>query len=66
MTVTASPSRELSRLDVFQPPADQTPDAEHLFTGPAYYFIQTPPERNDYKKKSGSSDGAHTYDTTAT
>ena len=51
---------------VFQPPDEQLPDIEHLFTGTADSRVQTPTERNDYKKESGNSDGAKTYDTTKT
>jgi hypothetical protein len=48
-------------------PADQEPlDTGELFRGPARLIIQAPDIRNDYKKSAGSSDGAKTYDTTAT
>ena len=43
-----------------------TPDTGELFCGPARLFVQAPDIRNDYKKCAGSSDGAKTYDTTAT
>ncbi|WP_344943308.1 hypothetical protein [Actinomadura miaoliensis] len=66
MTVTASDPREASQLEVFQPPAVRELSVDHLFAGAPRYIVQGPPVRNDYKKKSGSSDGAKTYDTTAT
>ncbi|WP_131735981.1 hypothetical protein [Actinomadura roseirufa] len=50
----------------FEAPQEHLPDFAALFDGEARYIVQTPPVRNDYKKASGSSDGAKTYDTTAT
>lgn len=41
-------------------------DTQGLFLGPVCLIIQAPDIRNDYKKCAGSSDGAKTYDTTAT
>ncbi|MDL4812774.1 hypothetical protein [Actinomadura opuntiae] len=64
MTVTTAERPSL--LEAFQPPAEQLPDTSGLFDGDARLIVQTPPARNDYKKASGSSDGAKTYDTTAT
>jgi hypothetical protein len=47
--------------------ADQdAPGTGELFRGSACLIIQAPEIRNDYKKAAGSSDGAKTYDTTAT
>jgi len=66
MPVTASDPRGASYLEAFQPPAVRELNVEHLFAGVPRYIVQTPPVRNDYKKKAGSSDGAKTYDTTAT
>jgi hypothetical protein len=70
MTITAPGTNpEASKAtppEVFQAPADPAPSVDHLFAGVARYVVQTPPVRNDYKKKAGSSDGARTYDTTAT
>ncbi|XVQ11252.1 hypothetical protein ACQP1W_01385 [Spirillospora sp. CA-255316] len=51
--------------EAFQPPIDKSPSVEHLFTGAPQLIIQGPEIRNDYKKKSGSSDAAKTYDTTS-
>lgn len=64
MTVTTA--ERPSWLEAFQPPAEQQPDIAGLFDGDPHFIVQTPPVRNDYKKASGSSDGAKTYDTTAT
>ncbi|MGI5171712.1 hypothetical protein ACQEU3_45940 [Spirillospora sp. CA-253888] len=55
--------------DAFRAPAE--PDTtlastDDLFTGLVRLIVQGPEIRNDYKKKAGSSDGAKTYDTTAT
>jgi hypothetical protein len=52
--------------EMFQAPEEEVPDVDHLFAGEPRYIVQTPPARNDYKKASGSSDGAKTYDTMAT
>ncbi|GAA4638825.1 hypothetical protein GCM10023196_098090 [Actinoallomurus vinaceus] len=65
MTVTAPEMSATSLPEVFQAPADPTPQTDHLFTGTKHHIVQTPPVRNDYKKTAGSSDGAKTYDTTA-
>ncbi|MFD0686007.1 hypothetical protein [Actinomadura fibrosa] len=65
MTVTAA-DRVPSPLAAFWAPPELVPDIAGLFDGEARYIVQTPPVRNDYKKASGSSDGARTYDTTAT
>jgi hypothetical protein len=53
-------------LAAFEPADQDDPDAEELFCGPARLIVQAPGIRNDYKKCAGSSDGAKTYDTTAT
>ncbi|MFI0366447.1 hypothetical protein ACH35V_01125 [Actinomadura sp. 1N219] len=66
MAATVLDSNKASSLEVFQAPDDPPLSIGHLFTGDDRYIVQTPPVRNDYKKKSGSSDGARTYDTTAT
>ncbi len=63
----AAPDRTVSAvLEDFQPPAVSLPNLDALFTGDTRWIVQTPPVRNDYKKISGCSDAAHTYDTTAT
>ncbi|MFD9861652.1 hypothetical protein [Streptomyces alboflavus] len=53
-------------MDDFLPPLKRTTSVEKLFTTKAHRRIQTPAECHEYKKTSGSSDGAKTYDTTAT
>jgi hypothetical protein len=53
-------------LAAFQPGRCDIPETEELFLGPVRLVVQAPDIRNDYKKASGSSDGAKTYDTTAT
>lgn len=53
-------------LDAFEPTGWDTPDTGGLFLGPVQLTVQAPGIRNDYKKCAGSSDGAKTYDTTAT
>lgn len=53
-------------LDAFEPVAREAPDSGRLFLGPVRLIVQAPDIRNDYKKSAGSSDGAKTYDTTAT
>jgi hypothetical protein len=53
-------------LAAFEPAGQEGPDTEQLFRGPALLIVQAPDIRNDYKKSAGSSDGARTYDTTAT
>jgi len=64
MTITPL---DLDREDLrpFAAPTDTVPDTDHLFTDTSRHIVQTPPERNDYKKRAGSSDGARTYDTMA-
>ncbi|MEU1673839.1 hypothetical protein ABZ752_17660 [Streptomyces roseifaciens] len=53
-------------MDDFVPPARRTTSFEKLFTTKAHRRVQTPGECHEYKKVAGSSDGAKTYDTTAT
>ncbi|MFF1717225.1 hypothetical protein [Streptomyces sp. NPDC058268] len=53
-------------MDDLMPPAKRTTCTERLFTTKANRRVQTPGECHEYKKTSGSSDGAKTYDTTAT
>lgn len=48
----------------FMPPAAPTA-VPGLFASPARQVVQSPEQSHEYKKSSGSSDGAHTYDTTA-
>ena len=55
-----------SLLAAFQPGGCDIPESEGLFLGPIRLVVQAPDIRNDYKKCAGSSDGAKTYDTTAT
>lgn len=55
-----------SLLASFQPAGWSVPDTTGLFLGPVRLTVQAPDIRNDYKKSAGSSDGAKTYDTTAT
>lgn len=55
-----------SLLDAFEPVRWDAPDTATLFLGPVRLIVQAPDIRNDYKKCAGSSDGAKTYDTTAT
>jgi hypothetical protein len=55
-----------SLLAAFEPTGWDAPDTGELFVGSVRLIIQAPDIRNDYKKCSGSSDGAKTYDTTAT
>lgn len=52
--------------DLAPPPSLPTPAHDALFTGTRAYHVQTVNERHDYKKRSGSSDGAQTYDTPVT
>lgn len=40
--------------------------SETLFAGTPRLIVQTPAQRHDTKKRSGSSDGAQTYDTPVT
>ncbi|WP_157430047.1 hypothetical protein [Actinomadura oligospora] len=53
-------------LAAFAPPRELTLDVDDLFDGDLVLIVQGPEIRNDYKKTAGSSDGAKTYDTTAT
>ena len=53
-------------LAAFEPADWDAPDTGELFRGPVRLIVQAPDIRNDYKKCAGSSDGAKTYDTTAT
>ena len=55
-----------SLLVAFEPTGWDAPGTEGLFLGPVRLVVQAPDIRNDYKKCAGSSDGAKTYDTTAT
>lgn len=48
----------------FFPPTKTIP-ATHLFITAARMVVQSPEQSHEYKKSSGSSDAAHTYDTTA-
>jgi hypothetical protein len=43
----------------------EVPEAEDIFAGPARWSTTPVTIRADYKKKTGSSDTHHTYDTTA-
>lgn len=57
-----------SPLQPFRPPLTtlRRPNVEALFAAPARLLVQGLAESHEYKKVSGSSDGAMTYDTTAT
>jgi hypothetical protein len=55
-----------SLLAAFESAGGDAPDTRGLFLGPLRLVVQAPDIRNDYKKCAGSSDGAKTYDTTAT
>lgn len=55
-----------SLLTAFEPTGWDAPATDGLFLGPVRLVVQAPDIRNDYKKCAGSSDGAKTYDTTAT
>jgi hypothetical protein len=55
-----------SLLAAFEPTGWDASGTEGLFLGPVRLVVQAPDIRNDYKKCAGSSDGAKTYDTTAT
>jgi hypothetical protein len=59
------PPKSRPALADFQLPAKAATTVEHLFATAAHYKIQTLAESHEYKKISGSSDGAMTYDTTA-
>ncbi|WP_067452548.1 hypothetical protein [Actinomadura macra] len=61
----ASPTLLSPRLVAFEASTQPLPSLDGLFVGTVRYAVQTPPERNEYKKSAGSSDGARTYDTTA-
>jgi hypothetical protein len=53
-------------MDDFQPPSDTAGRSlEHLFVTRGRRRVSSPAESHEYKKISGSSDAAHTYDTTA-
>lgn len=58
--------RHLTMADLAPPPSLPTPAHDALFIGTRAYHVQTVNERHDYKKRSGSSDGAQTYDTPVT
>ncbi|SCK26317.1 MULTISPECIES: hypothetical protein [unclassified Streptomyces] len=49
----------------FVPPPRRRRTFEELFATKAVKRVQTPAESHEYKKAQGSSDGAHTYDTTS-
>ncbi|MEV4434470.1 hypothetical protein [Streptomyces sp. NPDC049585] len=53
-------------MNEFTPPLRRARSFERLFTTKAHRRVQTPAETHEYKKTAGSSDGAKTYDTTAT
>ncbi|WP_176582934.1 hypothetical protein [Streptomyces marincola] len=53
-------------MEDFTPPLKRVRNVEKLFTTKAQRRVQSPAETHEYKKTSGSSDGAKTYDTTAT
>ncbi|MEV1009170.1 hypothetical protein [Streptomyces sp. NPDC049881] len=53
-------------MEAFTPPLKRVRHFEKLFTTKAQRRVQSPAETHEYKKTSGSSDGAKTYDTTAT
>ncbi|MFI0451365.1 hypothetical protein [Actinomadura sp. 6N118] len=54
-------------LTDFQPPAVPPVTAiDALFAGQARYSVLTAAQAHETKKSSGSSDGAHTYDTLKT
>ena len=55
-----------SLLAAFEPTGWNAHGTGGLFLGPIRLVVQAPDIRNDYKKCAGSSDGAKTYDTTAT
>lgn len=46
------------------PPPTRPVSVERLFSAPPTTVVQTIPEAHEYKKTSGSSDAAHTYDST--
>ncbi|WP_242905654.1 hypothetical protein [Actinomadura terrae] len=53
-------------LDDLAPPEAISDIADDLFTSPAVLIVQTPIDAHQTKKRSGSSDGAQTYDTPIT
>ncbi|WP_432253168.1 hypothetical protein [Streptomyces sp. HNM1019] len=53
-------------VEEFTPPPKRRRRFEGLFTTTVQRRVQSPAETHEYKKTSGSSDGAKTYDTTAT
>jgi hypothetical protein len=53
-------------VEEFTPPPKRARRFERLFTTKVQRRVQSPAETHEYKKTSGSSDGAKTYDTTAT
>ncbi|MFI0417732.1 hypothetical protein DP939_29505 [Spongiactinospora rosea] len=66
MTITDLDLGTSDLEEMFRAPDSQVPATGQLFTGKPTYVVQRPEIRNEYKKASGSSDGARTYDTTAT
>ncbi|GAA2223136.1 hypothetical protein GCM10010413_15100 [Promicromonospora sukumoe] len=52
-------------MEMFELPRKPDLGFETLFCSRSVRFVQSPEEAHDYKKVSGSSDGAKTYDTTA-
>ncbi|SIO89002.1 hypothetical protein [Nocardiopsis sp. JB363] len=52
-------------MNDFLPPAPAPAVWVDLFSTPAHLIVQSPEQSHEYKKSSGSSDAAHTYDTTA-
>ncbi|MEU5839908.1 hypothetical protein ABZ820_40535 [Streptomyces diacarni] len=50
--------------DFTPPPPRPSQPLERLFTTRSVKRVQSPAESHEYKKESGSSDGAMTYDTT--
>lgn len=51
--------------DFAPPPVRRSLPCERLFLTKAVKRVQAPAEMHEYKKEQGSSDGAHTYDTTS-
>ncbi|MGW6455193.1 hypothetical protein ACWF94_04575 [Streptomyces sp. NPDC055078] len=49
----------------FDPPPRRPQTFDDLFASKAVRRVQSPAESHEYKKAQGSSDGAHTYDTTS-
>jgi hypothetical protein len=56
---------EVCLMEMFELPRKPDLGFETLFCSRSVRFVQSPEEAHDYKKVSGSSDGAKTYDTTA-